>query len=95
MDPLYHLELSKSWVTVADLEKSLCRAGEPHARHITDVVLTLPIGCKVMVDAGTLLLSLLNQLADSGRRVVILFEEGEDGVMGYLNRIGFFDWLHP
>jgi hypothetical protein len=46
-----------------------------------------------MVDAATRLLSLVNQLASTTRRVRLDFEEGETGTMGYLNRMGFFDHL--
>jgi hypothetical protein len=38
-------------------------------------------------------LSLVNQLASTTRRVRLNFEEGEAGTMGYLNRMGFFDYL--
>lgn len=46
-----------------------------------------------MVDAGIRLLSLANQLNAFGRPVTLDFEEGEEGAMGYLNRMGFFDHL--
>jgi hypothetical protein len=46
----------------------------------------------MMVDGAIRLLSLANQLT---RRVRLNFEEGEFGTMGYLNRMGFFDHLHP
>ncbi|MBR0834118.1 hypothetical protein JQ612_13035 [Bradyrhizobium manausense] len=46
-----------------------------------------------MVDAAIRLLSLVNQLASTTRRVCLNFEEGEAGTMGYLNRMGFFDHL--
>ncbi len=46
-----------------------------------------------MVDAAIRLLSLVNQLASTTRRVHLDFEEGEFGTMGYLNRMGFFDYL--
>lgn len=48
-----------------------------------------------MVDGAIRLLSLVNQLAFSTRRVQLNFEEGESGTMGYLNRMGFFDHLAP
>lgn len=48
-----------------------------------------------MLDAGTRLLSLVNQLAHRGRGVSIEFAEGYAGAMGYLDRIGFFDHLYP
>jgi hypothetical protein len=46
-----------------------------------------------MVDVAMRLLSLVNQLASTTRRVRLDFEEGESGTMGYLNRMGFFDFL--
>lgn len=46
-----------------------------------------------MVDAAIRLLSLVNQLDLCTRRVRLTFEEGEQGAMGYLNRMGFFDNL--
>lgn len=46
-----------------------------------------------MVDAGVRILALANQLDNTSRRVVLEFEEGEAGTMGYLNRMGFFDHL--
>jgi hypothetical protein len=48
-----------------------------------------------MVDGAIRLLSLANQLAATTRRIHLDFEEGETGTMGYLNRMGFFDHLHP
>jgi hypothetical protein len=39
------------------------------------------------------MLSLANQLVETTRRVRIVFDEGESGTMGYLNRMGFFDHL--
>lgn len=46
-----------------------------------------------MVDAAIRLLSLVNQLVLTTRRVRLNFEEGQAGTMGYLNRMGFFDNL--
>ena len=51
-------------------------------------------GCKVMVDAAARLLSLINQMASVARPVTLEFHDGEEGVMGYLSRIGFFELLH-
>lgn len=48
-----------------------------------------------MIDAAVRLLSLFNQLDLCSRRVILDFEEGEEGTMGYLNRMGFFDHLSP
>ena len=48
-----------------------------------------------MIDAGLRLLCLFNQLDFSTHRVRLHFDEGHAGVMGYLNRMGFFDHLSP
>jgi hypothetical protein len=48
-----------------------------------------------MTDGVMRLLSLFNQLDYATRRVIVDFEEGEDGVLGYLDRIGFFESLSP
>ncbi|MCM3869290.1 MAG: hypothetical protein ND895_01165 [Pyrinomonadaceae bacterium] len=48
-----------------------------------------------MTDAAVRLLSLLNQLDYSTRRVVVEFEASKDGVLPYLERIGFFQSLSP
>ncbi len=46
-----------------------------------------------MVDAGTRLLSLVNQAAHAAKRVRLVFEDGTSGTMGYLQRMGFFEFL--
>jgi len=46
-----------------------------------------------MTDAIVRLLSLFNQLDYATRRVIVDFQEGEEGVLGYLNRIAFFECL--
>ena len=48
-----------------------------------------------MVDGAIRLLSLANQIAFTTRHARLNFEEGTAGTMGYLNRMGFFDHLHP
>jgi len=50
--------------------------------------------CKILIDAAVILLSFLNQQASIGRKIVIDFESEDSGVMGYFNRMGFFDHLH-
>ncbi len=75
------------------LEEILSTVGGPHEATTIDSRFTFPVGCKVMIDAAVRLLSLLNQLDHSCRFATLDFEEGESGVMGYLNRMGFFDYL--
>lgn len=52
-------------------------------------------GAKLMVDAGVRLLSLANQLQSIGKRVALEFCREDTSAHDYLNRIGFFDALHP
>lgn len=48
-----------------------------------------------MTDAIVRLLSLFNQLDHCTRRVILDFESEDSDLLGYLNRIGFFDNLSP
>lgn len=93
--PRYQLHLTAKWVDSTIMARAMRDVGEPHHKHVEAVDITLGSGCGVLVDAGTLLLSLVNQLAHSGRLVTLCFEDGYAGVMGYLDRLAFFDLLHP
>lgn len=81
------------WVSASVFERTLRQCGDPHARNFSEVNFNFPRGCKIMLDTAVRLLSLVNQLEYCTRRVVLSFEEGEEGTLGYLNRIGFFDHL--
>ena len=59
---------------------------------MTDIHFHIPIGCKLMVVPIVRLLSRQPTLLDT-KCVTLDFRAGEDGAMGYLNRIGFFDHL--
>src|SRR5258708_7428780 len=61
----------------------------------SEVRFHVPEGCHLMTDAGVRLLSLMNQLDHSTRRVLVEFHDDESGVLGYLNRIGFVESLSP
>ena len=89
------IEFPSGWMNASALEKALGESGEPHSSSNTDIEFRFPVGSKVMIDVGLRLLSLFNQLDFSTHRVRLHFDEGEAGVMGYLNRIGFFDHLSP
>jgi len=89
------LDFPSLWINSKQFETVLQRSGGPHGKTVYDVVFKIPQGCKLMVDAAVRLLSLANQLQRSTRRVRLEFEEGEEGTMGYLDRIGFFDHLLP
>jgi len=89
------VQLPQQWVNAAKLEAAFRACGGPHQATAYVVKINFPTGCKVMVDAAVRLLSLANQLIASTRQVEMIFEQGEEGTMGYLNRIGFFDHLDP
>ena len=57
------------------------------------VQVRIPSGCYIMVDAGVRLLSYLNVLVHINKAVILEFEDGDAGAMGYLDRMGFFDCL--
>jgi len=81
------------WIDAGRFETVLRESYGPHDPRMHEVVFHFPIGCKIMIDGAIRLLSLANQLVLSTRRVRLNFQEGEDGTMGYLNRMGFFDHL--
>ncbi len=87
------IRLPSRWVNATCLDDSLRAQTAVHAPEVLDVELVFPSGCKVMVDAGTRLLSLVNQAAHVAKRVRLVFEEGATGTMGYLQRMGFFEFL--
>jgi len=87
------IDFPSKWINASVLETTLRSGCAPHGNGIFEVHFRFPAGCKIMVDSATRLLSLLNQLDCSMRRVRLDFEEGEAGTMGYLDRMGFFDHL--
>lgn len=82
-----------NWVNATQFEWALRKSCGPHASSTFETTFEFPTGCKVMIEAAIRLLSLVNQLALTMRRVRLNFEDGADGTMGYLNRMGFFDHL--
>jgi len=89
------IALPVRWTDGSALEQSLRDGVSPHETNCSEVRFSVPAGCQLMTDAAVRFLSLCNQLDSALRRVIIDFEDGEAGVAGYLNRIGFFDWLSP
>jgi len=79
------------WVMASLMENALQAGLAPHESPICEF--RFQSGCKIMIDAAVRLLSLFNQLDLCSHRVVLDFEDGDLGVMGYLNRMGFFDHL--
>lgn len=89
------IDLPPRWINASALEDVLRASPSAHENSTSEVRLHVPVGCQLMTDAAVRLLSLLNQLDYSTRRVMIDFENEENAVLGYLDRAGFFESLAP
>lgn len=82
------------WIGGDKLENILCNAQAvimgKKAVHFEILPRT-----KILIDAAVIFLSLLNQLAAEGKDVTIDFQTEDSEVMGYFNRMGFFDHIDP
>ncbi len=88
-----NVEFPAKWIDSSTMEIYLRTGPGPHDNSFSNAKFVFPIGCKVMIDAAVRLLSLFNQLDICQKRVQLVFDEGESGAMGYLDRMGFFDHL--
>lgn len=87
------LTLPTGWVDTRRFEDALWRCGDALGTSISTIIIRFPAGCKLMIDVAIRLLSFCNQLAASTRRLRLEFSGGGQDVMGYLDRMGFFDHL--
>lgn len=88
----YTLVLPDCWVDSWKFERALRRCGDALGLAFTTIVIKIPAGCKMMIDVVIRLLSFCNQLIACTKRVRLEFS-GAASVMGYLDRMGFFDHL--
>lgn len=89
----YVLELADGWVNAWKLERALLRCGDALGKGANIVVIRFATGCKLMIDVVIRLLSFCNQVIATTKRLRLEFAPGEHGIVGYLNRMGFFDYL--
>lgn len=89
------LDLPNGWVNAYRFEVALMRCGDTLGTAASTVVIRIPAGCKMLIEVVVRLLSFCNQVIATTRRLRLEFQGGDHGVMGYLNRIGFFDHLSP
>jgi hypothetical protein len=88
------LDFPDKWANARLFEESLVRCGNALGDgRFTSIVIRFPPKCALMIDVALRLLSFCNQLIQTTRRVRLEFAGGDDGIMGYLNRMGFFDHL--
>ncbi len=90
---IFELVLPNDWVDAEKFENALKRTGNPHEKSITCI--RIPVSCKIMVDAGIRLLSLVNQLCSECCAVKLIFEGENNDAWGYLTRANFFSELSP
>lgn len=93
MSTLIHLP--NGWANASQVEELLRAGPSPHHSPPGEIYFRFPSGCHLMTDAIVRLLSLFNQLDHCTRRVILDFESENSELLGYLNRIGFFDHLSP
>jgi hypothetical protein len=91
----YKVKVPSSWVDGASLEQAMGKSPGPLRSLESTVHFEIPAGAALMVDAGVRLLSISNQLNLLGKRVTLEFSAQDTATYDYLNRIGFFDQLHP
>lgn len=83
-----------NWVSGYIFETLLREELNISAFYGNDISFKIPESTYLPVDTIVRLLNLLNQLQHKKYNLTVLFE-GESESMGYLNRIGFFDFLNP
>ena len=88
-----HIVFSPNWVDGSQLDKDIQVSCKPHESRESHIRFTFPSQCAIMIDAALRLLSLFNQLDYCHKSVTLDFQGGETGVMGYLDRMGFFNHL--
>lgn len=83
------------WVGGPEFEHVLGTLADPLRDPDRDVRFTIPADTKLKVDAAVRLLSLANQLQTAGKLVMLDFSPEETAAFSYLNRMGYFELLHP
>lgn len=87
------IRLPAVWIDGETLDRALCHAT---VRGLDQhIVYRFPLGCKVIVDAGARLLSLIHQQVEANYKITLDFGSERNGALGYLNRAGFFGLLTP
>lgn len=87
------ITLPNGWVQAWEFEQALIQCGDALGSAFTNVVIRFPARCQIWIDVVVRLLSFCNQLVVIGSRLRLEFLSGSERLVGYLNRIGFFDFL--
>lgn len=82
------------WLNSRRFETTLQRAGCPMSSSEPILHFIFPLGCKLLLEAASRMMTLSNQLIHRGKSVVLDFSESTT-TMRYLTRMGFFVHLDP
>jgi hypothetical protein len=89
------IQLRPFWLQASHIDKMVKAAGDPYEALPDRIEFRVADGCRLLIDAVVRLLAFANQFSADRFRVRIVFEGGRHGAMGYLDRMGFFDFLAP
>lgn len=84
---------SQRWLDADSFEDALLAAGSPLDSTACQVRFAVGEGCKLLLETLARLLAICNQLASSGKTVLMDFS-ASSSTLTYLNRVGFIDLLH-
>lgn len=95
-DEDYILELTtlSTWIDESDFEDSLSAAGGLLGAPANKCVIRFPENCKILLIAGARVIALANQASHIGKSIELDFSKCPS-TKRYLDRLGFFDHLHP
>jgi hypothetical protein len=82
-----------SWLACDSFEESYSNVGNVLQAEESNIIINFPENCKILLIAGARIMALANQLHLKGKSVTLNFG-GCLKAMGYLNRLGFFDYIH-
>jgi hypothetical protein len=89
------VQLVGNWLDASDVDAAVGRAGHSFVADAEGTVITIPVGCNLLIDGAIRLLAYANQFSGRGIAIQLVFQDGLAGTMGYLDRMGFFDQLAP
>lgn len=89
------INLPGGWIDPWGFERLFSRSGDALGGPSRSVVVRISSRCKLMADVIIRLLSFCNQVVALTKQMRIEFLDGGNELIGYLNRMGFFDFLSP
>lgn len=89
------VEFAGGWSTAAQVDWAVARALRTDDLGLAEIEFRLHEGCKLWLDGVLRLMALCNQMAGRGTKVRLSFLGEQSPVMGYIDRMGFFDHLDP